>query len=41
VRLGADAGSLQKVGGRDTELKSPGRYLLQVGKLRFVWIEIT
>jgi tyrosyl-tRNA synthetase len=40
VRLGADAGSLQKLGSRDTELSSPGRYLLQVGKLRFVWIEV-
>ena len=40
VRLGADAGSLQKLGSRDTELQCPGRYLLQVGKLRFVWIEI-
>jgi tyrosyl-tRNA synthetase len=40
VRLGADAESLQKLGSRDTELASPGRYLLQVGKLRFVWIEI-
>jgi tyrosyl-tRNA synthetase len=40
VRLGADAGSLQKLGSRDTELKAPGRYLLQVGKLRFVWIEV-
>ncbi len=40
VRLGADAESLQKLGSRDTELGCPGRYLLQVGKLRFVWIEI-
>jgi tyrosyl-tRNA synthetase len=40
VRLGADAESLQKLGSRDTELASPGRYLLQVGKLRFVWIEM-
>ena len=40
VRLGSDAESLQKLSSRDTELTSPGRYLLQVGKLRFVWIEI-
>ena len=40
VRLGADAESLQKLSSRDTELGCPGRYLLQVGKLRFVWIEI-
>jgi tyrosyl-tRNA synthetase len=40
VRLGADADSLQKLSSRDTELGCPGRYLLQVGKLRFVWIEI-
>ena len=40
VRLGADAASLQKLGSRDTELQCPGRYLVQVGKLRFVWIEI-
>ena len=40
VRLGSDAESLQKLSSRDTELTSPGRYLLHVGKLRFVWIEI-
>jgi tyrosyl-tRNA synthetase len=40
VRLGADAESLRKLTSRDTELASPGRYLLQVGKLRFVWVEI-
>jgi len=39
VRLGADAASLARLTSRDTEL-SPGRYLLQVGKLRFVWVEL-
>jgi tyrosyl-tRNA synthetase len=40
VRLGSDAESLVKLTSRDTELASPGRYLLQVGKLRFMWIEV-
>ena len=40
VRLGTDAESLAKLTSRDTELKSPGRYLMQVGKLRFMWIEV-
>ncbi len=40
VRLGADAGSLAKVTTRDTELQAPGTYLVQVGKLRFLWIEV-
>jgi tyrosyl-tRNA synthetase len=40
VRLGADAGSLAKVATRDTELQAPGTYLVQVGKLRFLWIEV-
>ena len=40
VRVGADADSLRKLASRDTELSGPARYLLQVGKLRFVWVEI-
>ncbi len=40
VRVGADANSLRKLTSRDTELASGGRYLLQVGKLRFLWVEI-
>ena len=40
VRLGADAQSLAKLTSRDTELASPGRYLVQVGKLRFMWLEV-
>jgi tyrosyl-tRNA synthetase len=40
VRVGADADSLRKLTSRDTELSCPGRYLLQVGKLRFLWVEI-
>ena len=40
VRLGADADSLTKLTSRDAELASPGRYLLQVGKLRFIWVEV-
>jgi tyrosyl-tRNA synthetase len=40
VRVGTNAESLRKLTSRDTELASPGRYLLQVGKLRFIWVEI-
>jgi len=40
VRMGTDAASLAKLSSRDTTL-TRGRYLLQVGKLRFVWVEIT
>jgi tyrosyl-tRNA synthetase len=40
VRLGTDAESLAKLTSRDTELASPGRYLLQVGKLRYIWVEV-
>ena len=39
VRMGADAHSLAKLTSRDTTLPR-GRYLLQVGKLRFLWVEI-
>jgi tyrosyl-tRNA synthetase len=40
VRAGTDADSLAKVAGRDTTLATPGTYLLQVGKLRFLWVEL-
>jgi len=40
VRFGTDASSLQKASSRDTELAVPGKYLLQVGKLRFVWAQL-
>jgi tyrosyl-tRNA synthetase len=40
VRMGTDAASLAKLSSRDTTL-TRGRYLLQVGKLRFAWVEIT
>jgi len=40
VRFGSDAASLQKASSRDTELAVPGKYLLQVGKLRFVWAQL-
>jgi tyrosyl-tRNA synthetase len=40
VRLGTNAESLAKLTSRDTELAIPGRYLMQVGKLRFMWIEV-
>jgi tyrosyl-tRNA synthetase len=40
VRVGTDAANLAKVVARDTELATPGTYLLQVGKLRFIWVEL-
>ncbi len=40
VRFGTDATALQKASSRDTELAVPGKYLLQVGKLRFVWAQL-
>ena len=40
VRVGVGAESLEKVTSRDTELPTPGRYLIQVGKLRFAWVEL-
>jgi tyrosyl-tRNA synthetase len=39
VRLGSGAGNLEKVAGRDHSL-GPGRYLLQVGKLKFRWVTL-
>ena len=40
VRLGTDAAALEKVSTRDIELATPGSYLLQVGKLRFLRVEL-
>ena len=40
VRLGSSPETLEKVAGRDHNL-GPGRYLLQVGKLKFRWVIIT
>ena len=39
VRLGSSPETLEKVAGRDHNL-GPGRYLLQVGKLKFRWVTI-
>jgi tyrosyl-tRNA synthetase len=39
VRLGTSAATLDKVAGRDLAL-GPGKYLLQVGKLKFRWVEL-
>jgi len=39
VRLGGSAETLDKVANRDLAL-GPGRYLLQVGKLKFRWVEL-
>jgi tyrosyl-tRNA synthetase len=39
VRLGTGPESLEKVAGRDHNL-GPGRYLLQVGKLKFRWVTL-
>ena len=39
VRLGSSAETLDKVANRDLAL-GPGRYLLQVGKLKFRWVEL-
>jgi tyrosyl-tRNA synthetase len=40
VRLGSGAGTLEKVTSRDQNL-TPGRYLVQVGKLKFRWLTLT
>ena len=40
VRMGNDAATLEKVTTRDTELRAPASYLLQVGKLRFLWVKL-
>jgi tyrosyl-tRNA synthetase len=40
VRVGQAADSLAKVTSREAELAAPGRYLLQVGKLRFLWVQL-
>jgi tyrosyl-tRNA synthetase len=39
VRVGADAAALAKVTARDTELAA-GTHLVQVGKLRFLWVKL-
>jgi tyrosyl-tRNA synthetase len=40
VRLGASAESLDKVSSRDHTLGA-GRYLLQVGKHKFKWVDLS
>jgi tyrosyl-tRNA synthetase len=40
VRVGQGADSLTKVTSREAELAAPGKYLLQVGKLRFLWVQL-
>jgi tyrosyl-tRNA synthetase len=40
VRVGDTGDMLVKVSDRDLKLSSPGRYLLQVGKHRFKWVEL-
>ena len=40
VRVGESAENLEKIASRDHHLVAPGRYLLQVGKHKFRWVEI-
>lgn len=40
VRAGDSAETLARVSDRGLALRSPGRYLLQVGKHRFKWVEL-
>ena len=40
VRVGDSGETLAKVGDRELKLAAPGRYLLQVGKHRFKWVEL-
>jgi tyrosyl-tRNA synthetase len=40
VRVGAAAETLEKIQSREHLLASPGRYLLQVGKHKFRWLEL-
>jgi tyrosyl-tRNA synthetase len=40
VRIGRDARTLEKAATRDIELTAPATYLLQVGKLRYLWVEL-
>ncbi|HTP39977.1 MAG TPA: tyrosine--tRNA ligase [Steroidobacteraceae bacterium] len=40
VKVGASAAALAKLGDRELLLPAPGRYLLQVGKRRFKWVEL-
>jgi tyrosyl-tRNA synthetase len=41
VRVGNSAENLEKIASRDHQIASPGRYLLQVGKHKFRWVEIS
>jgi tyrosyl-tRNA synthetase len=41
VRVGDSAASLEKIASRDHQIAAPGRYLLQVGKHKFRWVEIS
>ena len=41
VRMGTSAATLAKLSDRELALTAPGRYLLQVGKRRFKWVELT
>lgn len=40
VRVGASADTLERIGSREHQLVAPGRYLLQVGKHKFRWLEL-
>lgn len=40
VRVGRSVETLERVGSREHRLTAPGRYLLQVGKHRFRWLEL-
>lgn len=41
VRVGSAAENLEKIASRDHQIAAPGRYLLQVGKHKFRWVEIS
>ena len=41
VRVGSSAENLAKIASRDHQIAAPGRYLLQVGKHKFRWVEIS
>jgi tyrosyl-tRNA synthetase len=40
VRVGSSAGTLERISSREHQLLAPGRYLLQVGKHKFRWLEL-
>jgi tyrosyl-tRNA synthetase len=40
VRVGGSAETLEKIASREHRLVAPGRYLLQVGKHKFRWLEL-